>query len=112
MQVLTNLLRNAAQAPDVSHIRVRAQSHSDELTVWVEDNGSGIPTSHHHQVFDPFFTTKKEGTGLGLTTCHSIILEHGGTIRPQNVNHGREKRGCRFVITLPLEGPKDDNKSS
>ena len=100
VQVLTNLLRNAAQAPDVSHIRVRAQSHSDELTVWVEDNGSGIPTSHHHQVFDPFFTTKPvgQGSGLGLSMVHRIINDHGGTIGVFDSALG----GAGFEITLPL----------
>lgn len=100
VQVISNLLRNAAQAPDVSHISVRAEQHSDELTLWVEDNGPGIPVTNHHQVFDPFFTTKPvgQGSGLGLSMVHRIINDHGGTIGVFNSALG----GAGFEITLPL----------
>jgi signal transduction histidine kinase len=100
VQVLTNLLRNAAQAPDVSRIRVRAQQQGHELILWVEDNGPGIPGSHHHKVFDPFFTTKPvgQGSGLGLSMVHRIINDHGGTIAVFDSALG----GAGFEITLPL----------
>ncbi|WP_404471373.1 HAMP domain-containing histidine kinase [Vreelandella venusta] len=100
VQVLTNLLRNAAQAHGVSLIRVRAEQHSEELTLWVEDNGPGIPVADHHKVFDPFFTTKPvgQGSGLGLSMVHRIINDHGGTIGVFNSSLG----GAGFEITLPL----------
>ncbi len=100
IQVLTNLLRNAAQAPDVSRIRVRAQQQEHELVLWVEDDGPGIPDSHHHKVFDPFFTTKPvgQGSGLGLSMVHRIINDHGGTIGVFDSVLG----GAGFEITLPL----------
>ncbi|MFI0472044.1 ATP-binding protein [Halomonas sp. HMF6819] len=100
VQVLTNLLRNAAQAMDVSLIRVRAQQNSREITLWVEDDGPGIPVSHHQQVFDPFFTTKPvgQGSGLGLSMVHRIINDHGGTIGVFDSALG----GAGFEITLPL----------
>mgnify|MGYP003633122238 CR=1 FL=1 len=100
IQVLTNLLRNAAQAPEVSRIRVRAQQQEHELILWVEDDGPGIPDSHHHKVFDPFFTTKPvgQGSGLGLSMVHRIINDHGGTIGVFDSVLG----GAGFEITLPL----------
>ncbi|SER79444.1 HAMP domain-containing protein [Vreelandella subterranea] len=100
IQVLTNLLRNAAQAEGVGHIRVRAEQQEHELHLWVEDDGPGIPTSHHQQVFDPFFTTKPvgQGSGLGLSMVHRIINDHGGTIGVFNSPLG----GAGFEITLPL----------
>lgn len=100
VQVLTNLLRNAAQAPDVNRIRVRAQQQSHELILWIEDDGPGIPGSHHHKVFDPFFTTKPvgQGSGLGLSMVHRIINDHGGTIGVFDSGLG----GAGFEITLPL----------
>ena len=100
IQVLTNLLRNAAQAEGVRHIRVRADQQEHELHLWVEDDGPGIPTSHHQQVFDPFFTTKPvgQGSGLGLSMVHRIINDHGGTIGVFNSPLG----GAGFEITLPL----------
>lgn len=100
VQVLTNLLRNAAQASEVSRIRVRAQQHNYELTLWVEDDGPGIPADHHHKVFDPFFTTKPvgQGSGLGLSMVHRIINDHGGTIGVFDSALG----GAGFEITLSL----------
>ncbi|MGP9768719.1 ATP-binding protein [Halomonas sp. AOP13-D3-9] len=100
VQVLTNLLRNAAQAPEVSHIWVHAQQQEHELILWVEDDGPGIPTAHHHKVFDPFFTTKPvgQGSGLGLSMVHRIINDHGGTIGVFNSALG----GAGFEITLPI----------
>ncbi|WP_447043543.1 ATP-binding protein [Vreelandella sp. H-I2] len=100
VQVLSNLLRNAAQAPEVSRIRVRAQQQENELILWVEDDGPGIPSVHHHKVFDPFFTTKPvgQGSGLGLSMVHRIINDHGGTIGVFDSALG----GAGFEITLPL----------
>ncbi|CEP34996.1 MULTISPECIES: ATP-binding protein [unclassified Halomonas] len=100
VQVLTNLLRNAAQAPEVSRIRVHAQQQEHELILWVEDDGPGIPAAHHHKVFDPFFTTKPvgQGSGLGLSMVHRIINDHGGTIGVFDSALG----GAGFEITLPI----------
>lgn len=100
VQVLTNLLRNAAQAPEVTRIRVSAQQQEHELILWVEDDGPGIPSSHHQKVFDPFFTTKPvgQGSGLGLSMVHRIINDHGGTIGVFDSALG----GAGFEITLPL----------
>ncbi|MCA1771838.1 MAG: HAMP domain-containing protein [Halomonas sp.] len=100
IQVITNLLRNAAQADGVRLIRVRAEEQQHELRLWVEDDGPGIPTSQHQKVFDPFFTTKPvgQGSGLGLSMVHRIINDHGGTIGVFNSPLG----GAGFEITLPL----------
>ena len=65
-------------------------------------NGAGIPADVIEKVFDPFFTTKPvgDGTGLGLTICHRIVDEHGGTIDVKS----EPGRGTTFVITLPALG--------
>lgn len=67
----------------------------------VGDTGHGMDETTKSRVFDPYFTTKKsgEGTGLGLSTVHGIVKEHGGTIKLfSEVNIG-----TTFQVFFPLE---------
>ncbi len=55
----------------------------DSVEIRIRDNGTGIPPAVKEKMFNPFFTTKPagEGTGLGLSLSHDIIVkQHGGTI--------------------------------
>jgi two-component system, NtrC family, sensor kinase len=55
----------------------------DRVEVRIRDNGTGIPPDIQEKIFDPFFTTKPagEGTGLGLSLSHDIVVkQHGGSI--------------------------------
>ncbi|TFH88735.1 HAMP domain-containing protein [Billgrantia azerbaijanica] len=101
VQVLTNLLRNAAQAEGVRRVRLTAREEAGWLTLWVEDDGSGITAHDQAKVFDPFFTTKPvgQGSGLGLSMVHRIINDHGGTIGVFDSELG----GAGFEIGLPLD---------
>jgi two-component system, NtrC family, sensor kinase len=55
----------------------------DKIEIRIRDNGTGIPPEVKEKIFNPFFTTKPsgEGTGLGLSMSHDIIVkQHGGSI--------------------------------
>ena len=55
----------------------------DKVEIRIRDNGTGIAEEVREKIFNPFFTTKPsgEGTGLGLSMSHDIIVkQHGGTI--------------------------------
>jgi peptide/nickel transport system substrate-binding protein len=67
------------------------------VEVCIEDSGVGLPIQDHNKIFDPFFTTKPEGSGLGLSMTHSIIMEHGGKISVES----EEGNGTKFTIYLP-----------
>jgi two-component system NtrC family sensor kinase len=59
------------------------KSRGDKVEISIRDNGIGIPEEDKEKIFNPFFTTKPsgEGTGLGLSMSHDIIVkQHGGTI--------------------------------
>ena len=68
---------------------LRADAHAstrdlgDRVEIAIRDNGTGIPDEVKAKMFNPFFTTKPagEGTGLGLSLSHDIVVkQHGGTI--------------------------------
>ncbi len=65
------------------------------------DNGPGIPEDIRNRIFEPFFTTKEVnmGTGLGLSLCHGIVQDHGGTISVTS----RSSVETIFVVELPAE---------
>lgn len=101
-QVWMNLLANAAQAvADGGEVRVTTRSVGDVVVVQISDNGCGIAPAHLQNIFDPFFTTKPvgEGTGLGLSVTHSIIVRHGGRIEVES----RLGEGTTFTVTIPVE---------
>lgn len=59
------------------------RSLGDKIEIRIRDNGIGIPAEIKEKIFNPFFTTKPsgEGTGLGLSMSHDIIVkQHGGSI--------------------------------
>ncbi|MEI2387502.1 ATP-binding protein [Breoghania sp. JC706] len=109
-QVLLNLIVNAAEAigengqgaaSGVLELRTRLTA-SDMVQIDVSDNGPGIAPDDLARVFDPFFTTKAvgEGTGMGLSICHRIVENHGGTIAVNS----QPGRGTVFTVTLPRQG--------
>ncbi len=101
IQVLVNLLQNAAEAMAQSHRRVLtigAKTEGSELRLSVADTGGGISPDDLPHIFDPFFTTKGEnGTGLGLYISKRVMEDHSGSISVQT-----GPRGTTFVISLPL----------
>ena len=105
-QVVVNLLSNAIDAsPASSEVQLTIRNRYDSVEISVHDDGFGMDESVKQVAFDPFFTSKREsgGTGLGLSMCHTIVSNHGGTIdiRNSNIKQGAE---VRFQIPVdPIE---------
>jgi signal transduction histidine kinase len=103
-QVFVNLIANASKfAPESSTIRVGATSSGPRVTVWVEDEGQGVPEGD--SIFDRFrrgpdVEPEPGGLGLGLWIVKSIVERHGGTVSAMRTPEGR----TRFNITLNAEG--------
>ena len=82
-QLIYNLVLNgfdAMQQVAVKELTICTSYSTKEITLIIKDTGCGINESQKQKLFEPFFTTKKEGTGLGLTVCNSIVERHEGRI--------------------------------
>lgn len=92
-RVLLNLISNGFYAVTrrqigsgagyVPVVIAATRDRGDSIEIRIRDNGTGIPEDVKAKMFNPFFTTKPagEGTGLGLSMSHDIIVkQHGGTI--------------------------------
>jgi PAS domain S-box-containing protein len=105
VQVLVNLLVNAAQAiPEGSSgqhvIGVRASTGADgRVLIAVSDTGTGIPREILPHLFDPFVTGKRrgEGSGLGLTITKRIVDGFGGEVRVETA----PGLGTTVTVDLP-----------
>jgi signal transduction histidine kinase len=80
----------------------------NKVEIRIRDNGTGIPKEVREKMFNPFFTTKPagEGTGLGLSMSHDIVVkQHGGKIDIET------ELGAftEFIITLPRKAAAQGN---
>lgn len=106
-QVIVNLLLNALTASrehcGAEQVRIDVyMSGSRQVTLTVEDQGSGIELAHRHAIFDAFFTTRKEGLGMGLAISRSLMESMGGLLA---LGASSPDHGTRFDITLRAETP-------
>jgi signal transduction histidine kinase len=99
-QAFLNIFINAMQAmPDGGEITIIIEPSEEDLWLFFEDEGCGIPASVIEDIWDPFFTTKEQGTGLGLGIVKNIIEAHHGIIRIDN----KPDAGTRVSIKLPRQ---------
>jgi two-component system sensor kinase FixL len=102
-QVLMNLVTNALEVMrkrSSKTLKIRSAMQSpDMIIVSVSDSGTGIDDAKKDKMFEPFFTTKKDGLGMGLRICQSIIEEHGGRIWVEN----NPDAGATFSFSLKAD---------
>jgi two-component system NtrC family sensor kinase len=101
IQLFVNLLRNALLAVQSGgYIGVHcAKTENGWISIFVDDNGPGIPADVLPHIFEAFVTSRLDarGTGLGLTVAEGIAHEHGGSINAEN----RPGGGARLEVKLP-----------
>ncbi|GAB4395008.1 MAG: hypothetical protein Tsb0032_25410 [Kiloniellaceae bacterium] len=109
-QVARNLFANAAEAmagqperPAVLAVTTRLDSCGMVL-VTVKDGGSGLTDTVRRRLFEPFFTTKREGLGMGLLFCRSVVERHGGRLWAAD----NPSSGAVFCFTLPADDDAEE----
>jgi CheY-like chemotaxis protein len=99
-------LREFMIEPSVArhHPNLKAGNH---LLLIISDTGCGMNWETAQRIFEPFFTTKPvgEGTGLGLSVVHGIVMQHGGDIAV----YSQPNDGTTFHIFLPLTKKADSS---
>jgi putative PEP-CTERM system histidine kinase len=110
-KVLDNLLMNASDALEMGTVDMGTDFKSVPISIvtscsdnWAEiavrDNGCGMSREFiEKSLFRPFQTTKKQGMGIGLYHCKTIVEAHGGRIEVES----EEGRGTTFKVLLPVE---------
>jgi PAS domain S-box-containing protein len=102
-QVIINLLINGIQAMasvtvGPRELIIRSRRHeADMVLVAVQDSGIGVAPENVARLFNAFFTTKRDGMGMGLSICRSIVEAHGGRIWAS----GNTGPGATFQFALP-----------
>lgn len=105
-QVFLNLALNAFRAMAAGgslKLRLAKSIEGQGVSVFFEDQGSGIAPDHLGRIFEPGFTTTAGSPGLGLAVCRRVVEQHGGRIEVESVLG----RGTVFAIHLPVEGVRE-----
>jgi len=104
LQVLLNLLSNAAKFVPAGYgrVRIRLRTNAERASIEVEDNGPGVPLEDQQLVFERFrqggeVTNRPQGTGLGLPISRRIVEHFGGRMWLRS----EPGRGACFGFDLP-----------
>ncbi len=103
-QVVYNLLSNALRytKPGGQIILGAMKAEAGGISLWVKDDGVGIPSERQPQVFESF-RSSRGGTGLGLALVQRFVEAHGGWVELES----EEGEGTHVTCYLPKEAPTD-----
>ena len=102
-RAVLNIVTNAIDAVEgtsdpIVRVCTGYDQNTDEMSVEISDNGSGIPEEQLPAIFNLFESTKgARGTGIGLAVSQKILREHGGEISVES----RPIQGSRFRLAWP-----------
>jgi two-component system, NtrC family, sensor kinase len=98
-QLFLNLTTNARDAmPTGGVLSIRADTEGEHVAILIRDTGCGIPGEFLSRIQEPFFTTKKNGNGLGLSICRSLIWNAGGQMDIKS----EPGAGTQIRLLLPI----------
>ena len=104
IQLVLGLVENAIRhSPAGSSVTIGTSLEDGFATIWVDDEGPGVPLSERERIFEPFYRGAGQprshgGAGLGLAVARSIATAHHGTIAAETAVGG----GARLIVRIPL----------
>ncbi len=101
-ELILNLITNSIQSiSEKGKIHINIKPDNSSISVFISDNGQGIPKENIGRIFEPFFSSKGygKGTGLGLSIAKRIVTAHGGKINVVS----EVGKGTTFSITIPFK---------
>ena len=104
-EILGNLIENAAKYGGGSvFVTIDAVRAAKDCTIWIEDDGMGIPESARAKIFDrgARLDTGKPGTGLGLAIVRDVVQIYGGSV---DLDESEDLGGLLVRLTLPRSAP-------
>ncbi|MFJ1269358.1 ATP-binding protein [Legionella lytica] len=110
IQVILNLARNSIEAFHNSNeehpeLTIETSTCDNYIQVIIRDNGPGVPKEHMDKILTSCFTTKKQGHGIGLHICRTLIENQGGKLHFQ----AEERKGACFVLSIPFDTSNEKN---
>ncbi len=106
--MVTNLLNNAIKySPNGGNIVLSSELKDEQVHVWIQDSGVGIPANALEKIFEPYTriasgaTRFVEGSAIGLAIVRQIMQIHGGKVWAESTLGA----GSTFHFTLPLGAP-------
>lgn len=106
--LVINAFEHGFNKVEDARITINIEQHSDSIKITFQDNGSGIENAILKDIFTPFYSTNLGGNHLGLglnVVFNAVKYNLFGNICAEPCEHG-----ARFVLTLPIDGPKAANE--
>jgi signal transduction histidine kinase len=107
-QLLLNLLENAVKyGPRGQTVTIGASESADNVRVWIDDEGPGVPDEERDAIWIPFqrgkvgIQSRAGGSGIGLSVVRDLAAEHGGKVWVDPSNTG----GARFIAEFGVAKP-------
>lgn len=101
--IIINMITNAfeqVKARQKKKIQIIFEQKDDDIYLYFEDSGPGVPENMREEIFNPFITTKEDGIGLGLNIVKDIVTGYGGEVHAEG---SKELGGAKFIVHFMKE---------